>query len=96
MSITAALVLFAVVWFMTFFIVLPIRVQAQHEAGKVVPGTPPGAPAGFVVRRKARQTTLIAIVVWAVLAGVISSGVITVRDIDVLGRMGPAPEIRTD
>jgi predicted secreted protein len=95
MSITAALVLFAVVWFMTFFIVLPIRVQAQHEAGQVVPGTPPGAPAGFVVRRKARQTTLIAIVVWAILAATIMSGTITVRDLDFLGRMGPPPEIGT-
>ena len=96
MSITAALVLFAVVWFMTFFIVLPIRVQAQHETGKVVPGTPPGAPAGFVVRKKARQTTLIAIVVWAILAAIITSGMITVRDIDFLQRMGPPPLIQTN
>ena len=80
---------------MTFFVVLPIRVQAQHEAGTIVPGTPAGAPAGFVVKRKAIQTTLYATIIWAVLAGVIVSGMITVRDLDFLGRMGPAPEIKT-
>lgn len=96
MTITAALVLYAVVWFMTFFIVLPFRVQAQHEAGEIVPGTPAGAPAGFVVRKKAILTTMIATVVWAVIAGIIVSGVITVRDIDFMHRMGPPPLIQTN
>lgn len=96
MTITAALVLYAVVWFMTFFIVLPIRVQSQDEAGEVVPGTPAGAPAGFVVRKKAIQTTLIGTVVWALISGVIVSGVITVRDIDFMNRMGPPPQIQTN
>lgn len=90
MSITAALVLFAVVWFMVFFIVLPLNLTTQGDAGSVVPGTPPAAPAGFVVARKARLTTLIAIVVWAVLALVILSGWISVRDLDIFGRMRPA------
>ena len=88
MTITAALVLFAVTWFMVFFIVLPLRLETQGDRGEVVPGTPPAAPAGFVVARKARLTTLISIVVWALLCGIILSGWITVRDIDFFGRMG--------
>lgn len=89
MTITAALVLFAVIWFMTFFIVLPLNLTTQGDAGEVVPGTPPAAPAGFVVKRKAVITTWIALALWIVIAGVILSGVITVRDLDWFGRMGP-------
>jgi predicted secreted protein len=88
MTITAALVLFAVTWFMVFFIVLPLRLTTQGDTGQVVPGTPPAAPAGFVVKRKAQITTLVSIVVWLVLSGIILSGWITVRDIDFFGRMG--------
>ena len=91
MTITAAIVLFAVCWFMVFFIVLPLRLTTQAEAGHVVEGTPASAPAGFVVKRKAKITTLIAVVIWAVLAGIITSGVISVRDFDFRGTMGPAP-----
>ncbi|MDZ4136965.1 MAG: DUF1467 family protein, partial [Paracoccaceae bacterium] len=91
MTITAALVLFAICWFMVFFIVLPLRFTSQDDAGEVVPGTPKSAPAGFVVKRKAQITTLVAVVIWALLCAVILSGVITVRDFDWMGRMGPAP-----
>ncbi len=89
MTITAALVLFAVIWFMVFFVVLPLRLTTQGDAGEVLPGTPPAAPAGFVVGRKARLTTVIAVVLWAVAAGVIVSGAIGVRDLDFFHRMGP-------
>lgn len=91
MTITAAIVVFAVTWFMVFFIVLPLRLTTQGDAGEVTPGTPRSAPAGFVVARKARITTLVALVVWALICGVILSGAITIRDIDVFNRMGPAP-----
>lgn len=89
MSISAAFVLFAVCWFMVFFIVLPLRLTTQGDAGQVTPGTPAGAPAGFVVRRKARITTVVATVIWAVLFVIITQGWITVRDFDVMGRMPP-------
>lgn len=90
MTIIAAFVLFSVTWFMVFFCVLPLRFVSQADAGKVVPGTPKSAPAGNVVVRKAKITTLVAIVVWAALSAVIMSGWITLRDIDVMGRMPPA------
>ena len=87
MSITSAIVLYAVTWFMVFFIVLPLRFVSQGDAGDVVPGTPKSAPATEIVGRKAKLTTLIATVVWAVLAGIILSGVISIRDIDLRGVM---------
>jgi predicted secreted protein len=89
MSITAAIVLFAMVWFMVFFVVLALRFESQAEAGSVVPGTPKSAPSTENVGRKARVTTMFAVVIWAVLAGIIMSGMITVRDFDFMGRMPP-------
>ncbi len=56
MGITSAIVLFAVVWFLTFFIVLPLRLETQGDVGEVVPGTHESAPSGAVVGRKARMT----------------------------------------
>ncbi|ALG89406.1 MULTISPECIES: DUF1467 family protein [Actibacterium] len=87
MSITAALVLFAVIWFMVLFIILPIRLRTQGDEGDVVPGTHAGAPANFKAGRTARLVTVITVVLWAVIAGIILSGVISIRDLDPLNRM---------
>jgi predicted secreted protein len=89
MSIMSAFTLFAVIWFMVFFVVLPLRLTTQGEAGDVVPGTHSSAPSDPMIGRKARLTTFWAIGVWAVIAGIILSGAITVRDIDFMGRMPP-------
>ncbi len=91
MSITAVIVVYAVTWFMVFFIVLPIRFVSQGDAGSVVPGTPPGAPAEENVKRKAWITTGFATVIWALICAIILWGGISVRDFDFNGVMGPAP-----
>lgn len=98
MGITAAIVLFAVVWFMVFLIVLPLRMVSQADDGHIVPGTHAGAPADPQMKRKAKITTIWAIGVWIILATIIWSGVISVRDIDWFDRMTPisAPADDTD
>ncbi len=90
MGVTSAIVLFAVIWFMTFFVVLPIRIQTQGDLGKVTPGTHAGSPEHHHLRRKAWITTGIALVLWIIIGGTIISGKITVRDLDMFNRMGPA------
>ena len=87
MTITGAIVLFSVTWFMVFFCVLPIRFTSQDEAGVVVPGTPKSAPVGDVVGRKAWITTLVAVPVWAAICAVIVWGGIGIDDLDVFGVM---------
>ena len=94
MGITSAIVLFAVVWWMIFFIVLPLRMVSQGDAGEVVPGTHKSAPADFQLGRKARITTIWAVGVWIVFASIILSGVITVRDLDWFNRMENAQPLR--
>ena len=87
MTITAAFVLFAVIWFLTLFVALPIRVRTQGEAGEIVPGTPASAPVDPMLRRKFLWVTVIATVLWLAICAVILFGGLTVRDIDVWGRM---------
>ncbi len=95
MAITSAIVLFAVIWFMTFFVVLPLRLTTQGESGKIVPGTHSGAPEGLNLKGKVLVTSAVAVVLWVVIAGIILSGVISVEDIDWFNRMG-RPALPTD
>jgi predicted secreted protein len=89
MGITSAIVLYAVFWFLTFLVVLPIRVKTQGDLGKIVPGTHAGAPEVHDLKKKAWITTGVAFVLWVIVAGIILSGWISVRDLDWFGRMGP-------
>jgi len=91
MAITSALVLYAVLWFLTFLVVIPIRLKTQGDVGQIVPGTHAGAPHEPNLKRKAWITTGVAFLLWAVIAYVIISGTLTVRDIDWFERMGPRP-----
>ncbi|MEM7778605.1 MAG: DUF1467 family protein [Pseudomonadota bacterium] len=92
MGIVSALVLYAVIWFMVLFVVLPIRLETQGDRGEIVPGTHAGAPANLNLRRKFRIVTLASLVVWGIIAAVIWSGLITIRDIDFMDRMRPPLE----
>jgi len=89
MAITSAIVLYAVIWFMTFFIVLPIRIKTQGDLGDIVPGTQAGAPEHHHLRKKAIITTIVACVLWVIIAGIILSGWIRITDFDWMNRMAP-------
>ena len=91
MGITSALVLFAVIWTLVFFIALPIRLETQGDLGKVEPGTHASSPENHHLKKKAWITTGVAAVLWCIIAGIILSGVISIRDIDYFNRMSPAP-----
>ena len=82
MGITSAIVLFAVIWFMVLFVVLPLGLQTQSEA----------APANLDLKRKIKQTSFWAVIIWAIVTGVVLSGLITVRDLDWFNRMS-TPEV---
>lgn len=93
MAITSALILFAVIWFMVLFIVLPLRLETQGDRGEVTPGTMPGSPAELNIKRKFKIVTAIAAILWVIIAGVIFSGLIGVCDFDWFGRGNcPVPE----
>ncbi|MEZ5716204.1 MAG: DUF1467 family protein [Paracoccaceae bacterium] len=87
MGITSALVLFVVIWFLTFLVVIPIRLKTQGDVGEVVPGTHAGSPHEHGLKKKAIITTVVTVILWCVIAYIVTSGMITVRDIDWFGRM---------
>ena len=89
MAITSALVLYAVLWFMTLLVVLPIRLKTQGDVGDIVPGTHAGAPHEPQMKKRMMITTVVAAVLWVLIASLIISGTLTVRDIDWFERMGP-------
>ena len=89
MSIMSAIVLYMVIWFLVLFVVLPLRMRSQGDAGVVVPGTPSSAPENARIGRKMAITTIATTLLWAIIAGIIISGVISVHDFDFMGRLGP-------
>lgn len=82
MPITSALVLFAVIWFMALFVVLPLKLKTQGDLGKVARGTPASAPENPQIKKRALIVTGVTVVIWAILMTVILSGAITVEDFD--------------
>ena len=83
MTITGALILFSVTWFLVFLCILPMRQVSQIAAGEIVPGSASSAPVDPQIGRKVRVTTLITVVLWLSMCGVIMSGWISIRDTDV-------------
>ncbi|MGH1466343.1 MAG: DUF1467 family protein [Cognatishimia sp.] len=92
MSITSAIVLYAVIWFMMFLTIIPIRLKTQGDLGNVVPGTQAGAPEHHFLKKKAWITTILSAVLWGILFWVITTGQITVRDFDWMNRLPPVSE----
>ncbi|MEM1313861.1 MAG: DUF1467 family protein [Pseudomonadota bacterium] len=87
MTITGAIVLFAVIWFLTLYIALPIGVKSQSEVDDVVPGTPASAPSEPMLRKKLIWTTAITIVLWSGVVWFVMSGLVHINDLDWFGRV---------
>lgn len=78
----SGIVLFAVIWSLTFCVALPIRIQTQGDLGDIVPGTHAGAPEHHHIRKKIFWTTVVAAVLWGITATIILSGWITVDQVE--------------
>lgn len=87
MTFTGAAVLFAVIWFLVLFLVLPQRIRTQAETGRIARGTPASAPDDPMIRGKMLITTAIALVLWAALVAIILWGGFSIRDFDPWGRI---------
>ena len=93
----SAIVLFAIVWFMLFLIILPIRVQTQGDLKDIVPGTHAGAPEHHHLGKKALWCTGLSFLIWGAFVAIILSGVISVDNLeDWWGRGAPAAIAGTD
>jgi predicted secreted protein len=72
---TSGLAIYFVVWWTVLFAVLPLRVRNAHEAGEsVAEGHDAGAPVAHALFWKAKVTTAVASVVFAVVYAAMAYG----------------------
>jgi predicted secreted protein len=86
MTITSALAIFFIIWWITLFAVLPFGVRSQSEAGNIVPGSDPGAPTMTRGRRVVVITTSIACVLFASFWAVYVLNVFDLAIVNEIGR----------
>ena len=65
-TISTALAIYFVIWWIVLFLTLPFGVRSQHEDGEGAPGTDPGAPVMARMGRKLIWTTVISAAIFAV------------------------------
>lgn len=66
MSLTFAIAIYFIIWWMTLFAVMPFHVRTQEEAGEVVPGSPESAPEKPPILRVIITNTIVASLIFAV------------------------------
>ena len=76
MAVATAVAIYFLVWWIVLFAVLPWGVRAQDEDSP--PGTDPGAPRVPRLVAKLLWTTVVAGLVWAVMALVYANGWVTI------------------
>jgi predicted secreted protein len=88
MKITSIIAIYALMWVISAFVLLPFGVQTHDEAGIAkVPGQADSAPANFRPGRLALRATIIAALVTGLYVANYSQGWVTVDDIDVLSTL---------
>lgn len=81
MTIAGGIIIYLIIWWTTFFAVLPWGVRGVWEDPKASPqGAEQGAPQDPQLWRKVKRTSWIAALFWLVVFAVIQSGIIDYRD----------------
>ena len=90
MAILPAIVLYIVIWFMVFFLVLPINIITQKQReNRIVPGTPSSAPINLNLKRKIIVTTITASIIWLMLLMIIITGIFSIESLDFYNGIKP-------
>jgi predicted secreted protein len=76
----SAVLVYVVLWWVIFFVTLPIGVRSPDEMGEeVLPGNAPSAPVRPRLWLKAGVTTLVAAILWGVAYYLIESNLVGFR-----------------
>ena len=86
MTLSFAIAIYAIIWWIVLFAMLPIGVRTQAEEGEVSPGTPESAPHLPRLLPKMLATTVVASLVFAAVYVIIVYRVITLDQIPFLPR----------
>lgn len=81
MTVSSALAIYFVVWWVVLFAVLPFGVRSQHEEGGGLEGTDPGAPVAARMLWKLVWTTIISAVAFGIGWFVFRTGLLTVEQL---------------
>lgn len=82
MSPIGGLAIYGLIWWLTFFAVLPFGVRTSSEAGEeLVEGAADSAPVRPQLRMKVLVTSCIALLIWSVVFAVMEYEVIALDDI---------------
>jgi predicted secreted protein len=92
MTLSFAIAIYVIIWWIVLFAMLPIGVRTQEEEGEVSPGTAESAPHMPKLLPKMLATTVVASVVFAVVYVIIVHRVITLDQIPFLPRYEPVRE----
>ncbi|MGA2128524.1 MAG: DUF1467 family protein [Xanthobacteraceae bacterium] len=84
MSLTTALAIYFLIWWVALFAVLPFGVRSQQESGEVVAGSDPGAPAIPRLRGKLIWTTGVATVVFGLFYAAYVTRIVSLEDLATL------------
>lgn len=88
MTLSTALAIYFLIWWVTLFAILPWGVRSQAESGEVVAGSEPGAPAIPRLAAKLLWTTIVATIVFAICVLIFVNHLVT---LDGLGRLFAFP-----
>ena len=67
MSLGGGFVIFVVIWMITLFTILPIKISSQSENNNIAPGTDPGAPSNPQIIRKFLITSVVSVIIFAII-----------------------------
>ena len=73
------ILVFVVLWWLSFFLVLPFGHVSQEEAGHVEPGTVASAPNHFDWKKKALVTTVVAVLLTVITYFVVSYDLLGIK-----------------
>lgn len=88
MTLTAGLAIYAIMWWLTLFVVLPFGISTHEEEGTVDLGTAPSAPAQPLMLRKLVITTLVSAAIFGVFYWTVTESGMTLDDIPFLPKYG--------
>jgi predicted secreted protein len=86
MTLSFAVAIYAIIWWIVLFAMLPIGVRTQSEEGEVTPGTAESAPQRPQLLAKMVATTVVASIIFAIVYAIIVHRLITLDDIPFLPR----------
>ena len=78
-SISTALAIYFVMWWLVLFLTLPFGVRSQHEDNVGAPGTDPGAPILTRMGPKLIWTTIISAVIFAISMFAYNAGYLSIE-----------------